>query len=124
MPAKTPEEVNPQLIDAINRKDVEAALALYEPDAAFVTAEGTVTGLDAIRQVMEAFIATQPRLTMEPKETVRTGDIAVTRGTWKLAGIGPDGEAIEMSGRSVEVVRQQADGTWRFVIDAPNGAED
>lgn len=123
MPAMNPEEVNPQLIDALNRRDLEGALALYEPDAAFETDEGTVVGLDAIREVMKAFIATEPQLTMEPKEIIRTGDIAVTRGTWKLVGKGPDGGALEMNGRSVEVVRRQADGTWRFAIDSPNGAE-
>ena len=124
MAARTPEEVNPQLIDAINRGDVDAALELYEPGAAFVTEEGVVVGQDAIRPVMEAFVATKPSLTMEPKEVVRSGDVAITRGTWKLVGTGPDGDAIEMSGRSVEVVREQADGTWRFLIDDPNGRED
>ena len=124
MAARTPEEVNPQLIDAINRGDVDAALELYEPGAAFVTEEGVVVGHDAIRPVMEAFVATKPSLTMEPKEVVRSGDVAITRGTWKLVGTGPDGESIEMSGRSVEVVREQADGTWRFLIDDPNGRED
>lgn len=123
MPAMTPEEVNPQLIDALNRRDLEGALALYEADAAFETDEGTIVGIDAIRPVMEAFIATKPQLTMEPKEIIRTGDIAVTRGTWKLVGTGPDGSALEMGGRSIEVVRKQADGTWRFAIDSPNGAE-
>ena len=124
MAARTPEEVNPQLIDAINRGDVDAALELYEPGAAFVTEEGVVVGHDAIRPVMEAFVSTKPSLTMEPKEVVRSGDVAITRGTWKLVGTGPDGEAVEMSGRSVEVVREQADGTWRFLIDDPNGRED
>ena len=123
MAAQTPQEVNSQLIDAINRGDVEGALALYEPEAAFVTDEGTVVGHDAIRPVMEAFISTKPQLTMEPKEVVQTGDIAVTRGTWKLVGTDPDGKPLEMGGRSVEVVRRQADGSWRFVIDDPNGAE-
>jgi uncharacterized protein (TIGR02246 family) len=123
MAAQTPQEVNPQLIDAINRGDVEGALALYEPDAAFVTDEGTVVGHDAIRPVMEAFISTKPQLTMEPKEVVQTGDIAMTRGTWKLVGTDPDGKPLEMGGRSVEVVRRQADGSWRFAIDDPNGAE-
>lgn len=123
MAARTPEEVNPQLIDAINRGDVEAALALYEPDATFVTEEGSVSGHEAIRPVMEAFIATRPELTMEPKEVVRNGELAMTRGTWKLAGTDPDGNPIEMGGRSVEVVRRQSDGSWKFVIDDPNGAD-
>ena len=124
MAAQTPEEVNPQLIDAINRGDVEGALELYEPEAAFVTEDGVVVGHDAIRPVMEAFISTKPSLTMEPKEVVVSGDVAVTRGNWKLVGTGPDGEALEMGGRSLEVVRRQADGTWRFIIDDPNGRDD
>ena len=123
MAARTPQEVNPQLIDAINRGDLEAALAMYEADATFVTEEGPVSGLDAIRGVMEAFIATKPHITMEPKEIAICGDIAMTRGTWKLAGTGPDGAPLEMGGNSVEVVRRQSDGTWRFAIDDPNGAD-
>ncbi len=124
MAANTPEEVNPQLIDALNRHDVDACVELYEPDAAFVTEEGTVVGHDAIRTVMEAFISTKPSITMEPREVVRSGDVAMTRGAWKLTGTGPDGDTIEMGGRSVEIVREQADGTWRFVVDDPTGRDD
>ncbi len=123
MPAHKPEQVNDCLIEAINNADVEAALAMYEKDAAFVTEEGTVTGTAAVRQVMEAFIALKPKISMVAKEAVQTGDIAVTGGTWSLTGTGPDGEVLEMSGKSVEVVRRQADGTWLFAIDLPNGAE-
>ena len=124
MAAHSPDDVNPQLIDAINRGDLDTALSLYETDAAFITEDGTAIGHEAIRPALEAFIATKPSLSFEPLETVRTGDIAVTRGNWKLAGTGPDGAALEMAGRSFEVVRQQADGTWRFAIDAPNGRDD
>ena len=124
MTAQTPTQVNDRLIEAINNGDVESALAMYEADAAFVTAEGTVTGTDAIRKVMESFIALKPKITMVAKEAVQTGDIAITGGTWSLTGTGPDGAALEMGGRSVEVVRRQADGTWLFAIDAPSGAED
>ena len=123
MPAKTPDEVNKLLIESINNGDVDSALALYEESAAFVTAEGTAIGHDAIRGVLEAFVATKPNLTMEPKETVATGDVAITRGVWNLDGTGPDGEPIKMSGRSMEVVRRQADGNWLFAIDHPNGAD-
>ncbi len=123
MTANTPTEVNDRLIEAINTGDIEAALAMYEPEAAFETAEGTVTGTAAIREVMESFIAMKPSISMVAKDAVQTGDIAITGGTWSLTGTGPDGEALEMTGRSVEVVRRQADGRWLFAIDAPNGAE-
>ena len=124
MTAKTPTQVNDRLIEAINKGDVESALAMYEADAAFVTADGTVTGTDAIREVMEAFVALKPNITMVAKDAVQSGDIAITGGTWSLTGTDADGTALEMTGRSVEVVRRQADGTWLFAIDAPNGADD
>jgi ketosteroid isomerase-like protein len=124
MAAHKPEEVNPCLIEAINNGDVESALAMYETGAAFVTEEGTVTGSEAIRMVMESCIALKPKISIVAKETVQAGDIAVTRGNWSLTGTGPEGEALDMAGQSVEVVRRQADGTWLFVIDLPNGAED
>ena len=123
MPAHKPEQVNDCLIEAINNGDVEAALAMYEADAAFVTAEGIVTGTAAVRKVMEAFIALKPTISMVAKKPVQTGDIAVTSGSWSLTGTGADGEALKMSGKSVEVVRRQANGTWLFAIDLPNGAE-
>ena len=123
MSAQTPDDVNRILIESINNGDVETALALYEEDAVFVTAEGAATGRAAIRQVIEAFIGLKPQLTMEAKETVQSGDTAMTRGVWKLHGTDPDGNALEMSGRSVEVVRRQADGSWLFTIDHPNGAD-
>jgi len=124
MPATTPNEVNECLTKAINDGDVDAVVALYEPDAVFETANGPVTGTAAIRGVMIAFMALKPSLNMTAKEAIRTGDLAVTRGTWSLSGTGPDGKPVSMSGRSVEVVRRQTDGNWLFAIDAPNGADD
>jgi len=35
--------------------------------------------------------------------------------------IGADGKETKISARGTEVVRKQADGTWRFVIDNPTG---
>jgi ketosteroid isomerase-like protein len=53
---------------------------------------------------------------------LKCGDVALLRGEWTLKGTGPDGAAIEMSGKNVEVARRQSDSTWRFAIDHPFGA--
>jgi len=74
-----------------------------------------------MRQVMSQFIALQPTLTLETVTAVQAGDLALLASTWSLAGTGPDGKPVSMSGQGREVVRRQPDGTWRFVIDAPNG---
>lgn len=120
MPAKTPEQVNEQLIDALTRGDIDAALALYEPDASFV-ADGTIiSGTDRIRSVLESFAAVKPVFELKPKPTVQTGDIALTGNDWSLTGTDGDGNPISMQGSSYEVVRCGADGNWRFAIDNPD----
>ena len=120
MEADSPENVNELLIGAISRGDIDSAVGLYEQDASFVTADGVVTGADAIREVLTAFAAVSPTFSVTPKPTVVTGDIALTGSNWSLTGTGPDGNPHEMSGSSCEVLRRGADGNWRFVIDNPD----
>jgi uncharacterized protein (TIGR02246 family) len=125
MPARKPEDCDLLLIEALGKGDLEAALALYESDASFVLDSGqVVTGLTAIREVMQGFLALKPKFTMEVK-AVPSGDgnIALLRGKWNLSGTGPDGKPMTMTGNSTEVVRRQPDGTWRFIIDNPRGAD-
>ncbi len=123
MPAYKPEECDLLLVEALNRGDLEAAVALYEPDASFVQQSGeVVTGRAAVREAMQGFLALKPKLTLEVS-SVQSGDVALLRSKWSLTGTGPDGKPVNLSGRGIEVVRRQADGTWLFVLDHPNGAE-
>ena len=45
------------------------------------------------------------------------GDLAYLSNTWWLTGTGPDGKPLTMGATTAEVVRRQADSTWRYVID-------
>ena len=49
----------------------------------------------------------------------QSGDIAVLDCKSTVIDTAADGTVTEHSGASIEVVRRQADGTWRFVIDVP-----
>jgi uncharacterized protein (TIGR02246 family) len=121
MPARKPEECDLLLIEALHAGNLDAAVALYEPDASFVLQSGEViTGRQAIREVMKEFLALKPRFSMDV-QAVQNGDLALLRSRWSLSGTGADGQPVTLSGRSIEVVRRQADGTWLFVIDDPNG---
>ncbi len=120
MPARTPEEADLLVIEALNAGDVEAALAFYEPGATFVPEPGkAATGLDAIREVLNGFLALKPRLTIEVPQVSESADLALLCSRWTLKGTAPDGSPVELAGQGAEVVRRQADGTWRFVIDNP-----
>jgi ketosteroid isomerase-like protein len=106
----------------LNERDVDGALALYEPEAAFVAEPGRwVTGTDEIRAALERFAALEPELEGEVETVREAGGIALVINRWSLRGRGPDGP-VEMGGRSADVLRRQSDGSWQVLIDDPWGA--
>ena len=122
MPAQTPAECDIQVIQAINARDMEAALSFYEAEATFVAEPGKpVTGTQAIREVMTGFCAAEPTLTIEVPFVAQSGDTAMLLSKWTMKGLDENGNAVDMEGNGVEIVRRQADGTWKFIIDNPWG---
>ena len=123
MPAMNPVELDQLFSEAMNSKNLEAALALYEPNASLTPEPGQeVQGKEAIRLALEGFLAMDPSISLKTKTLAQTTDIALCTASWNLAGTGPDGP-VEMSGHSVEVARKQPDGSWLFIIDNPFGLE-
>lgn len=117
-----PEDVIRDFAVRLNEGDVAGALALYEPDAAFVPEPGrTVQGTGAIRDALERLVALEPRLSGEIQGVRMGGDVALVLNRWSLRGHGPDGP-VEMGGTSADVLRRQPDGSWRVLIDDPWGA--
>ena len=122
--AATPEQCDELIVTALNAGDVDAVLALYEPDATFVPERGqSATGKDAIRTIMEAFIALKPSFNLEVLDVTQSGDVALLRSRWDLTGTDGDGNPVEITGNGVEVVRRQPSGEWLFIIDSPYGAD-
>ncbi|MBI3637277.1 MAG: SgcJ/EcaC family oxidoreductase [Candidatus Rokubacteria bacterium] len=120
MPVKNPEAMARVWCDAFNAGDVDALVALYEPDAALVRRSGErVTGRDAIRAMFAGSLARQPRIDAVTRKVVVAGDLALVFGDWTLHTTGADGRPVQASARSTEVLRRQADGTWRYLIDDP-----
>jgi uncharacterized protein (TIGR02246 family) len=117
--ARTPEDVHHCFEQALAANDIEALVAIYEPGAVMVPEAGEVVeGIDAIRVHLEEMMAIKPRLHSETTVTVRSGNVAMLRARWTMSIPSPDGDA-ELSGESTEVVRLQADGTWKCIIDNP-----
>jgi uncharacterized protein (TIGR02246 family) len=119
----TPEEVIERLARNLSEGDVDAALALYEVDAAFVPEPGAIVhGHEAIREALAGFAALEPKLTGEIQKVVEADGTALVVNRWTLTGTQADGEPIEMAGLSADVLRRQADGGWAVLIDDPWGA--
>jgi ketosteroid isomerase-like protein len=125
--ASTPEDTSRLIGEAITSGDMDAALSLYEPDATFAMpigfGEGSVTGLDGLREALSGFLAMSPELQVNAEKTLLSGETALVIGNWTLKGRDAEGNDIDASGRYADVVRRQPDGSWLFVIDNPNGSD-
>ena len=76
MAARTPEEIDPLFAQALNAGDLDALMALYEPQASLMPSPGkVVAGTAAIREALGAFLAAQAersRLTRATRVAQRT----------------------------------------------------
>ena len=119
MPATEPEQMHALFEQAFNAGDIEALLALYEPDAALIPQPGvTVEGSAAIRDALRWFLDRRGHITLDTKLVVRVGDLAYLANRWSLSGgTMPDGSPAELGATTAELARRQPDGTWLYVID-------
>ena len=123
MRASTPADVDRLFAEPLSAGDLDCALAMYEEDAAYVDGHGTnARGHEQIRAALAELIALRPTLNCYEIDVVENGDLAVLRALWVFSGTNPDGTTFENRGRSIEVVRRQPDGSWRFTIDLPSSA--
>lgn len=119
--AYSAEECDRLLGEFLAAGDLDSVVELYEKGASFVSQDRqTLVGHDAIRSAFVAFAAAKPHLKEHIVRTMRNGDsLAVLYNDWTMTLKGPDGQSIEMTGKAIEVVCRQGDGTWRFAIDDP-----
>lgn len=118
MPATEPAELHKLFEAAINDKDADALLALYDPDGVAMHLDGssrTGTGLHAM---IDELLTTIGHIEGETRKVLVAGDTALMSASWRARITTPEGES-EASGTTAEVARRQADGTWRWVIDDP-----
>ena len=121
---KTPIDTVNQLLSAINRGDVEAAVALYEPDAVLIAQPGhPARGSAELRAALAQFAALNPTLRARAESVVEMGDLALYVGRWSLHGTDPSGQPVTMGGESSDILRRQRDGRWLIAIDNPWGAK-
>jgi ketosteroid isomerase-like protein len=130
MGAPAPELVDHWLAKAFNSQDVEAAAAMYHPDAAVVSLEqvhgssNVARGSAAIRQLMGGYIGLKPHMDVIVHHTTVAGDFALCRSQWLISGVDRSGKAVEVHHHGMEVMRKLPNGEWFFFIDHPWGADE
>jgi uncharacterized protein (TIGR02246 family) len=104
---------------AFAQGDVDGILSVYEAGGAVVGEPGEIfVGFDQMRPMFETFISYGVNFTYGDHEVIEVGDIALHLMKWTAPS--PDGEGAQ-SALSVAVLRKQPDGSWKMVIDHPNG---
>src|SRR6185369_2829803 len=78
---------------------------------------------EAIKAVATEMLGT-PGLDMSFVATsivvAKSGDVAYSYGTYKLAATGPDGKPVQDKGKYVTTWKKQADGSWKATADIIN----
>jgi ketosteroid isomerase-like protein len=120
----TPEEVLSSVVEGINAGDLDSLMTLYEAGACFASQPGQLANSpESVRQSLRSFIDLKGKLDLKVKRVLQASDLALVTSEWSFGGTGPDGNPVNMAGKSADVLRHQADGTWRFVIDNPWGTD-
>ena len=110
------------MTDAFHKGDIDGIMRTYEPGAVVVGEPGTpISGTPALRAMFAGFIAAKAHFTFLGHEVIQAEDVALHLTPWRMAGVAPDGKAVEARGLSVAVLRLQPDGRWLMVIDDPFG---
>jgi ketosteroid isomerase-like protein len=127
MGAPSPELVDLWLARAFNAHDVEAAAAMYHPEASVVRLEQVhgstlvARGADGIRETMAGYIGLKPHMDVVAHHTTVSGDFALCRSQWRITGTDQDGKPLEVHHHAMEVMRRLPNGEWVFFIDHPWG---
>jgi ketosteroid isomerase-like protein len=117
MGAIRPDEASRLFEERFASSDLDGLMDLYEEGAVFTNAQGAHVGSIAIREVLGGYLSTGASIAMNDSVSFEAGELALVHWAWTMTF--PDGRMAE--GATAEVLRRQSDGSWKFIIDNPDG---
>ena len=122
MSSDRPEQAVNMLDEAFNRGDLEAVLGFYESNAVVMRAPGSLArGPVELREFFTRVMSAGTSARQIKTSVTEADGVALFLSRWTLNS--PDAEDTASSREFVAttVLRRQADGTWRVLIDNPIG---
>lgn len=102
----------------LNSGDLEGLVDLYVDDVTYVNPDGKLLfGQAAVRADFVSLLALKPQIVLGDRKHLLYHDVALTTNHWRMTIPGPDGKEQVLTGGGIEVMRKQADGGWRYMID-------
>ena len=120
----TPEQVLESIVDGINTGNIDALMTLYRARRRFRGSARQPRARISGGSPGAGWVHRDKGDTRSQSDEGPAGkQLALVVGMWSFTGTGPDGEAVKLTGHNADVLRRQADGSWRFVIDNPWGTD-
>jgi uncharacterized protein (TIGR02246 family) len=117
-----PEDLPHVFEQHLNAGDLDAVMALYEPEARFVAQSGeTLVGHDAIRTVLSGLIEAKTHFRSNVIRAVTVDDIAQLYTDFEGTQVDDSGNTVAVRSKAIEVLRRQPDGSWKLIVGDPNG---
>ena len=107
-------------------RDAKAFRSFIDADARFV-GNSVARGPDAIIEAWSGFFAEDgPTIKWRPQfvEVLADGELALTRGPYRLTVIDEEGQISERWGTFNSVWRRGGDGNWKVVFDAGSAPDE
>ena len=118
----SPESVQVLFQRHVNNGSIEDLVRLYELNGVVIQKNGLIKrGRKEIRKHLEGLLALKPKFSNKIFQTIIVDDVAMVFSNWRVTGTSPNGETIEVSGHSFDVLSRQPDGKWLIAIDNPYG---
>ncbi|OQP54290.1 hypothetical protein A4H97_22660 [Niastella yeongjuensis] len=113
------QDAHATLAAAFNTGDVATVLSMYDYNGIIVPEPGKpVSGKAKFEEAIKAILSIKGKMEIKTVYCLQTGNLAVGRSEWSIT----DGDEVKIQSKGIEVMQQQADGTWKIVIDHAFGA--
>lgn len=116
-------ELHPKVFEsAFNSGRLELVIQAYEEFAVFTPQPGHPLASADLEIALANFLALGLPIEVTTRHAYVADDVALLIVDWRIHGVTPDGNEVDITGTATDVARRGTDGYWRYLIDNPFGS--